>query len=170
MKHTVPQCPQPSENEVGFNLCNLSHDLISFGAYAPWVRKHSVQAQFWRDPWELDNYREYSEFLADINNDRNTAEKNQQYRANILSLKEMVLYRFAEESVVVPRDSSWFSVFDAEQNRVVPLQETALYKEDWIGLKELEQTGRLTFLTAPGDHMHFGKEWFADNIYPFLQS
>ena len=168
--HAVPQCPQPSENEVGFNLCNFSHDLISFGAYSPWVRKHIVQAQFWRDPWELDNYRKFSEFLADINNDRNSAEKNHQYRDNILSLKEMVLYRFAEESVVVPRDSSWFSVFDAEQNRVVPLQETALYKEDWIGLKELEETGRLTLLTAPGDHMHFGKEWFADNIYPFLKS
>lgn len=164
----LPQCPQPSESQVGFSLCNLSHSLISFGAYAPWVRNHVVQAQFWRDPWDLDNYREFSQFLADINNDRNSAEKNHQYRDNILSLKEMVLFRFEDESVVVPRDSSWFSVYDAEKNHIVPVQDTALYKEDWIGLKELDATGRLTMLTAPGDHMHFGKTWFAENIYPFL--
>lgn len=166
----VPQCPQPSETPVSFNLCNLSHSLISLGAYAPWVRNHIVQAQFWRDPWELNNYREFSQYLADINNDRNSAEKNQQYRDNILTLKEMVLFRFEDESVVVPRDSSWFSVFDAEKNHIVPVKDTALYKEDWIGLKELDATGRLTMLTAPGDHMRFGKTWFAENVYPFLSA
>jgi hypothetical protein len=36
---------------------------------------------------------------------------------------------------------------------VVPLQERALYKEDWLGLKGLDEQGRLDFKSVPGQHM-----------------
>ena len=59
---------------------------------------------------------------------------------------------------VVPRDSSWFSFFDG--TALVPMQELALYKEDWIGLKELYDRGDLIFGDCPTGHMAFTWDWF----------
>ena len=49
------------------------------------------------------------------------------------------------------------------------LEATAIFKEDWIGLKRLYNSSRLHFLTMSGDHMDFDAEWFKENIvYRFL--
>ncbi len=63
---------------------------------------------------------------------------------------------------VVPRDSAWFSFYDGK--RLVPLREQPMYEEDWLGLKELDQSGRLVFAEAPGAHMHFSFPWFQQEI------
>jgi palmitoyl-protein thioesterase len=54
---------------------------------------------------------------------------------------------------VVPRDSAWFSWFDGK--RIVPLKEQMLWYEDRLGLKELDESGRLWFKSLPGQHMQF---------------
>ena len=46
--------------------------------------------------------------------------------------------------------------------------QTALYKEDWIGLRMLEEAGRVSFLTAPGDHLHITAQVVEEAIVPFL--
>ena len=40
---------------------------------------------------------------------------------------------------VVPRDSAWFSWYGEDGETVLDMKETALYKEDWIGLKALDE-------------------------------
>ena len=68
---------------------------------------------------------------------------------------------------MVPRDSAWFSWFDGE--RLVPLREQALYKEDWLGLRALNESGRLLTEDCPGQHMQFSLDWFNEHIVgPFL--
>lgn len=62
----------------------------------------------------------------------------------------------------MPRDSSWFSFFNG--TTLVPLRDQPIYKEDWIGLQELDTTGRLEFVEAPGAHMRFSLTWFEDNV------
>ena len=45
------------------------------------------------------------------------------------------------------------------------MEDTALYKEDRIGLKTLKDSGRLVLLEIPGaDHLHISEQWFTDNI------
>ena len=49
------------------------------------------------------------------------------------------------------------------------LQDLALYTEDWLGLKTLDQQGKLHFREMEGDHMDFNWEWFTENVVlPFL--
>lgn len=43
-------------------------------------------------------------------------------------------------------------------------QETELYKQDWIGLKQLHDTGRLELALAPGNHMRFSFAWFRQRV------
>lgn len=31
--------------------------------------------------------------------------------------------------------------------------QTKLYREDWIGLRTLDETGRLKFISVPGEHL-----------------
>jgi hypothetical protein len=55
---------------------------------------------------------------------------------------------FANDTVVVPRESSWFWFFkDGSTSELVPYKETKLYTEDRIGLKSLDQVRLATFIT-----------------------
>lgn len=60
---------------------------------------------------------------------------------------------------VSPAQSSHFATY-APNNKteIIPLHEQPLYKEDWIGLKGLEQKGGLRLEHCPGEHMDLGGE------------
>ena len=44
------------------------------------------------------------------------------------------------------------------------LLETQLYKEDWIGLKTMDEAGKLHFYDIPGGHLQLSMEWFKTEI------
>ncbi|KAG2434217.1 hypothetical protein HXX76_007943 [Chlamydomonas incerta] len=149
-------------------MCHLMQKMLGAGAYLPFVRDHVVQAQYFKDPLRLPQYLAANPFLPDINNERGPGARNPLYADNLASLSRLVLFRFSDDVMVVPRDSAWFSFFDGE--RLVPLQEQPLYTEDWIGLKRLDAAGRLVFEEAPGQHMQFGLDWFGSNVVdPYLR-
>ena len=77
-----------------------------------------------QDPYHYDKYLAHNQFLADINNER--SQKRQQYRQNMLSLKQLVLVRFADDVLVVPKDSAWFGYWDG--HRLQSMNETQLYQ------------------------------------------
>lgn len=52
---------------------------------------------------------------------------------------------------------------------MLTLQQQETYIEDWIGLRTMDEQGKLVFLECPTEHMSFSNEWFAENIWtPFL--
>lgn len=61
------------------------------------------------------------------------------------------MYLFEDDTTVVPKESGWF----AERNgtEVIELKDRDIYREDWIGLKELDKKGALRFETTKGQHM-----------------
>jgi palmitoyl-protein thioesterase len=115
------------------------------------VQSRLVPAQYFRSPdyEEYQKYLAYSNFLADINNER--AVKNTTYAKHIASLSNFVMYLFSEDTTVVPKESSWFMEVNA--TTVTPLRERPIYTEDWIGLKRLDQKGGLRFEVSEGRHM-----------------
>ncbi|WIA16135.1 hypothetical protein OEZ85_012853 [Tetradesmus obliquus] len=124
-------------------------------------RKHMVQAQYFKDPLQIDSYLRYNIFMPDINNERD--DKNAAYADNLASLQRLVLFRFDEDTTVVPRDSAWFSFWDGAET-VIPLKDQPLYKEDWLGLRRLDEAGGLIFESAPGEHMQFTLKWFEEKV------
>ena len=77
-----------------------------------------------QDPYHYDKYLAHSQYLADINNERQ--QKSQQYKDNMLSLQQLVLVRFSEDVLVVPKDSAWFGYWDGM--RLQSMTETDLYQ------------------------------------------
>jgi len=153
-----PRCPG-----ANVTLCEIVRDLLNLGAYDSLVQDHLVQAEYWQDPKNEDEYLKYSVFLADINN--NLAQKNETYKQNLMTLQNFVMVQFLNDTMVQPKESEWFGFYNPGQDKTVfTLQESPLYQEDWLGLKQMDSEGKLTFLATIGDHLQFTHEWFNDNI------
>jgi len=88
-----------------------------------------------------------------------------------MSLNQLVLVLFTEDSVVQPRESEWFGFYVEGQDHIVQgVENTTLYTEDWIGLKYLVESKRVQFLSTVGDHLEFTDKWFNQTLIPFLNN
>lgn len=87
----IPGCPGESQE-----LCNIMRELLYLGAYVDLVQNTLVQAQYWHDPIHYEQYLEKSQFIADINNERQV--KNQTYKENLVKLENLVLVKWADVS------------------------------------------------------------------------
>ncbi|KAL5016722.1 hypothetical protein ScPMuIL_006311 [Solemya velum] len=147
-----PRCP--GDNST---ICDYVRKLLNLGAY-----ESLVQAEYWQDPLQEQKYRKKCIFLPDINQE-NT--KNATYKTNLMKIKNLVLVKFLRDTMVDPKDSEWFGFYKEGQSKeTFTLFESKLYTEDWLGLKEMNNTGRLHFLTSDTDHLQFSEEWFIQNI------
>jgi len=152
-----PKCPGEE-----YELCDKVRELLTLGAYRPNIQDSVIQAQYWHDPMDEDTYREKSIFIADINQER---EINQSYKTNLQKLNEFVMVLFDNDTMVEPKESQWFGFYHSGQSQTTEtLQESALYKEDKLGLKAMDEAGRLHFLHVQGDHLQFSEDWFIENI------
>ncbi|KAI8322795.1 palmitoyl protein thioesterase [Martensiomyces pterosporus] len=156
----VPEC----ENK-GDVLCQWMRQLAARGVYSWYIRDHVIQAQYFKDPSRVDQYLQYNIFLPDINAELD--ERNEAYRDRILALDKMVLVRFSNESMISPPSSSWFGFVDEEDNEI-PLQNTTLYTDDWLGLRELDEGGKLAFLTLEGKHMQIDEASLRDIVSKYF--
>ncbi|XP_069843666.1 palmitoyl-protein thioesterase 1 [Dipodomys merriami] len=158
----LPRCPGESSH-----ICDFIRKTLNAGAYSKVVQERLVQAEYWHDPIKEDVYRNHSIFLADINQERYV---NVSYKKNLMALKKFVMVKFLNDSVVDPVESEWFGFYRSGQAKeIIPLQKTALYTQDLLGLKQMDKEGRLVFLAVEGDHLQFSEEWFNANIIPFLK-
>ncbi|XP_044142322.1 palmitoyl-protein thioesterase 1 [Bufo gargarizans] len=157
-----PRCPGESTY-----ICDLIRKTLNAGAYTKFVQEHLVQAEYWHDPLNEDLYRNGSIFLADINQERGV---NESYKHNLQTLEKFVMVKFLKDTMVDPADSEWFGFYKPGQSKeIITLQESSLYTEDRLGLKEMDKAGKLVFLGADGNHLQFSEEWFNENILPFLR-
>ncbi|CAD5224829.1 unnamed protein product [Bursaphelenchus okinawaensis] len=152
-----PHCP----GSVG--ICNTVRRLLNTGAYLGFVQNALVQAQYWDDPYLRDDFRNKSIFLADVNCARECDQDR--YRKNLVRLENLVLVKFLRDTMVVPKETEWFGYYpDNNVTNVVTLRDSDLYKNDLISLKELDDNGKLHFLTVDADHLHITNEFFVNEI------
>jgi len=158
----IPEC-----TSVNSTICSIVEELLALGAYNSLVQELVVQAQYFHDPLEPNDYLTYNTFLPDINSDITI---NPTYKENIMKLNNLVLVMFAEDTVVVPKESSWFGFFpDNDLSHIIPYNQTQLYIQDRIGLKSLDEAGKLKFDSCPGNHMKFTMDWFTQHVtVPYL--
>ncbi|KAM6173264.1 palmitoyl-protein thioesterase 1 [Erethizon dorsatum] len=157
-----PRCPGESSH-----ICDFIRKTLNTAAYSKVVQEGLVQAEYWHDPINEDVYRKHSIFLADINQERSV---NESYKKNLMALKKFVMVKFLNDSIVDPVSSEWFGFYRSGQGKeTIPLQETTLYTEDRLGLKEMDKAGKLVFLATEGDHLQLSNKWFYAHIIPFLE-
>lgn len=192
----IPGCWEPSFNSTPSWGCRAMQRLLGWGVYNSWIQNRVIQAQYFKDPAQLDTYFKHSAFLADINaeaydgrsesdgesssspafplfgrGNNNIVNNNkiqrissryELYKTNLLSLKRLVLFVFDNDITVVPKESAHFGFFDGE--KLISLVESKLYIEDRLGLRQLDESGRLVLAHAPGFHMQFSLDWFFINV------
>ena len=158
----LPHCPGKLHL-----LCDLARRLLNKGAYINWIQNYLVQAEYWHDPMNEMLYRNKSIFLADINQERSI---NKKYRKNLMKLQNFVMVMFSEDTMVQPKESEWFGFYKAGQGKEInALNQSALYTEDRLGLKEMDAAGKLHFLLAKGDHLQVSQHMFDNIITNFLK-
>ncbi|KAI9807461.1 MAG: hypothetical protein M1833_000206 [Piccolia ochrophora] len=132
-------------------LCQGAMGLLRGNVWSDFVQAQLVPAQYYRDPEQLADYLDHSNFLADVNNEREA--KNATYKRNLAALKTFAMYLFSEDKTVHPKETAWFAEVNGTTGKVTPLEERPIYTEDWLGLKELSERGGLDYRIAEGEHM-----------------
>ena len=149
-------------------LCQTWRGVLKGNAWGPFSQSRLVPAQYYRDPEDLDNYLEHSNFLADINNERKV--KNDTYKENMKKLRRFAMFMFADDTTVVPKESAFFSEVNTTSEAVTKLQERDIYREDWIGLRFLDEERRLDFRIAEGGHMQLSDKILTDAFTRYFKS
>jgi len=158
-----PRCPGDN-----YTLCNWVRELLDIGAYVSYIQEYVVQAEYWQDPYNEDEYLKYSVFLPDINNEG--AKKNDTYKKNLMSLQNFVMVKFLQDGMVQPIESEWFGFYKPGGiDTIIDLRDSQLYIEDWLGLQVMDKAGKLHFLSVYADHLKFTDDWFVENIVPYLK-
>ncbi|KAG4436297.1 hypothetical protein IFR05_008237 [Cadophora sp. M221] len=146
-------------------VCKGAQGLLRSNTWSSFVQSRLVPAQYFRDPAQLEDYLEHSNFLADINNEREV--KNGTYKENLKGLERFTMVMFEEDETVVPKESSWWAEVD-EEGKVTGVRDRSIYKDDWLGLRSLDEKGALKFETTEGGHMQLGskilKKTFRENF------
>ncbi|KAA1098731.1 hypothetical protein PGTUg99_001734 [Puccinia graminis f. sp. tritici] len=163
--------------------CHVLHKLIESGTvYGPYAQQKVIPAQYFRDQSNLAPYMKHNAFLRDINNERwNDSQpvdsgshpigepedgveyepRKEQYKLNFQSLQNFVMFRFTADTLVIPPTSAYFTIPNATQSTLpdvldpipIALQDLPIYQEDYIGLKVLDEAGKIHYGTCVGAHM-----------------
>ena len=93
--------------------------------------------------------------------------RNLTYAANLASLDNLVMALFDQDKTVVPKESAWFGSYaiptdddddDFEKGPIVSMRKQRLYKEDWIGLRTLDEADKVFLVVCRGEHMKLDDE------------
>ncbi|KAF8502206.1 Alpha/Beta hydrolase protein [Russula emetica] len=162
--------------------CNLARNALRAGAYSEWAQQNLVQAQYYRDTAQFERYLESNYFLTYINNEQPAPHKNETYAANLGQLDALVLVLFAQDRTVIPKESSWFGSYpaipalereeeeDGGEKAIVPMREQPLYVEDWIGLRTLDESGRVVLVSCNAEHMRLSFECWQPLVEKYVGS
>jgi palmitoyl-protein thioesterase len=160
---SIPGC-------AAMSLCWVATALIRLGVYSSFVQNHLAPSGYVKIPDDLDAYYKGCLFLPKLNNEI-ASNWNATYKDRLSSLNHLVLIMFEHDTVLIPRETAWFGYYGEEQNSVVQTpQETRLYKEDWVGLRALDEAGRVSYVSFPGDHLRITKAEVDEYVIPHLRT
>jgi len=153
--------------------CRAMNRVASDASASFWLRKHVVQAQYFRQTKDHSSYQRYLEtnvFLPEINNE-GQANDNPVYRKALSSLERFVMFRFENDDMVYPSESSWFGsrvIGGANRSIIVPYDHNEVIYSS-LGLDALDANGRIETHLIPGArHMQFTLEWFKQTMNQYV--
>lgn len=150
---------------MAHSTCEEFRRILSTAAYTKAVQASLVQATYWHDPLQEEAYKAESTFLADINNE---VEINENYVKNLVGIDKFVMVMFSNDTMVTPRESSWFKFYAPGQDKnILRLPDSPVYER--LGLDRLDEEGKLVFRECDGNHLQFPRNWFQNEMMPYLR-
>ena len=150
-------------------ICDIVNDVARDLVYLPIVQNHLGPAGYFRNPQAMNTYLKDSVFLPYVNNEEGDATVESTQKQRFSDLNGLLLMMFNEDTVVYPKESEWFQSYDENMN-LLPVEETDFYQNDYLGLKTLNEAGKITFSSVDGDHLQFSTDDIDNTIVPFLLS
>ena len=86
----------------------------------------------------------------------------------MLKLNKIMLIKGKRDTVITPRESSWFEFYDKEGKEIVKLEDSDFYQKDFIGLKKLNEDGKIIFVEFENEHVLFTMEEYDIYIKNFF--
>jgi len=79
------------------------------------------------------------------------------------------MVKFLRDSMVQPKESEWFGFYkDDNIHETETLQESRLYQQDLLGLKEMDKQGKLHFLSVDADHLQISDTFLEMIVDKFI--
>jgi len=161
----VADLPQCFDGDV----CATVNTVVRKLVYKDLIQNIVGPAGYFRDPWHMDEYLSNSVFLRFLNNEAGEDADKARNKERFSALNGVQLILFTEDSMVYPNESEWFGQLDTDEN-VVHVTDTDWYKEDYIGLRALDEAGKVDYVSIVGDHLQFSEDDINNTIVPFLLS
>lgn len=150
-------------------FCMIVDRLMKSEIYSDYIQDHLAPSGYLKLPNDISHYLEKCRFLPRLNNEI-PEERNSTYKERFASLENLVLIMFEQDSVLIPKETAWFGYYpDGAFKPVMLPKETNLYTEDWIGLKTLDDAGRVHYVNVSGGHLGISREDMKKHMAPFLK-
>ncbi|CAK9173281.1 unnamed protein product [Ilex paraguariensis] len=151
-------------------FCIIADKLIKSEVYSDYVQAHLAPSGYLKLPNNIPAYLQKCRFLPKLNNEL-PDERNSTYKQRFSSLENLVLIMFEHDTVLIPKETSWFGYYpDGAFNPVLPAQQSKLYTQDWIGLKTLDDAGKVKFINVSGNHLGITQSDMIKHVVPYLEN
>lgn len=153
------------------SFCGLVNSVVRDLVYTELIQNMVGPAGYFRDIYHQKQYQAGSVFLPYLNNEEETEDASVKAarKERFSALNGALLMMFTEDSMVHPKESEWFQEMDADGN-VQALEDSDFYKNDYLGVRALNEAGRIQFVSVVGDHLQFSQDDISNTIVPFLLS
>lgn len=163
----------PQAGQYGTDFLHLIFPSLmaktAYQLFYTYVGQHTSVGNYWNDPHHQDLFEQFSIFLPYINNDLPSTNSSQ-FRDTLLKLDQIILIGGPDDGVITPWESSHFGYYNGTDD-VIPCKQRKIYLEDRIGLKTLDEDGRLKLVTMAGvKHFdwHLNVDVIRKVILPYL--
>lgn len=129
------------------------------GIYEKYNQDHYSFSGYWKDPFRYEDYIKNSTYLPFINNERITIAAG-----HVLNVENFVMVWSKVDGIIVPKESCKFEFYGEESLDIVPLKDSKQYTENLIGLKTLDETGRLHFVESGCVHVEYKTRECLENM------
>ncbi|CAB4309946.1 unnamed protein product [Prunus armeniaca] len=151
-------------------FCIIANQLLKSEIYSDYIQAHLAPSGYLKLPNAMADYLEKCKFLPMLNNERPDG-KNSTLKERFSSLENLVLIMFEHDTVLIPKETSWFGYYqDDTFKSILSPRQTNLYKEDWIGLRALDEAGRVKYISVPGGHLGISTSDMKKHVVPYLNS
>ena len=142
---------------------------LTCGKFCDWINYLTVDlvyslenylspSSYYKYKYDIQKYYKNNKFLIDLNNEGKI--KNETYKERIKNLNRIMLVKGNSDTVISPRESSWFEFYDEKGEKIVPLNESKFYIDDFIGIRYLNENNKIDFVLFSGEHVKYTEEEF----------
>lgn len=148
-------------------ICYLLNSFTNWAVYKKFAQDNIGPSGYFRTNLHIDEYKNSDSFLVKLNNEG----KNNDTEAikRFLKLEKLVLIGFKNDQMIAPKESAAFGEFD-KNYKVIQMNNTHLYVNDTIGLKQLNEDGKVEIHYLEGGHLNLTYDIIIEYAFPHFMN